>query len=301
VPAALNLLLVEDDDDIALLMRRGLERAAHQVTRCRTAAEARAVLAARGFDLILLDQRLPDMEGLDLLRQLSRGGAAPPVILITAWGSENLAVSALHAGALDYIAKDSGLLFLSELPGRVADAVRRKLERTRKAVQDPLTGLLDRRAMNELVRTELKRRSRYPSPLAVGYVDVDHFKQINSDYLLTGGDEVLMGLARVLAASVREVDSVGRFGGDEFLVLARETGAEGACVLAERIRATVEQSHVDYQGQRIRITVSVGFAVAEVGVPAEYDELTRLAAAALDHAKRSGRNRCEVRLIPRAN
>jgi diguanylate cyclase (GGDEF)-like protein len=96
---------------------------------------------------------------------------------------------------------------------------------------------------------------------------------------------------------VREVDSVGRVGGEEFLVLARETGAEGACVLAERIRATVEQSHVDYQGQRIRITVSVGFAVAEVGVPAEYDELTRLAAAALDHAKRSGRNRCEVRCI----
>src|SRR5262249_24537365 len=125
----------------------------------------------------------------------------------------------------------------------------RELERL--ALTDPLTGLLNRRAMDELARFELKRHARYPSPLAMGYVDVDHFKRVNSDYLLTGGDEVLRGLARMLSACVREVDSVGRVGGEEFLVIARETGADGACTLAERIRASVEQSHVDYQGQQI--------------------------------------------------
>jgi diguanylate cyclase (GGDEF)-like protein len=297
VPVALNLLLVEDDDNIALLMRRSLERAAHQVTRCRTAGEARAVLAAQRFDLILLDHRLPDVEGLDLLRQLSAGGAAPPVVLVTGCGSENLAVSALHAGALDYIAKDPVIAFLNELPGRVADAVRRSLERERLAAQDPLTGLLNRRAVDELVRTELERRGRYPSPLALAVLDLDHFKRINLEYLLTGGDEVLRRLAQVMAATVREVDSLGRFGGDEFLLLARETGMEGAAALAERIRAAVASTPVEYHRQEIHATISVGFAVAEAGVPADYDGMLREADNAVEEAKRSGRNRCVVRAI----
>src|SRR5262249_58350255 len=129
----------------------------------------------------------------------------------------------------------------------------RELERL--ALTDPLTGLFNRRAMDELARFELKRHARYPSPLALGFIDVDHFKDINTRFLLTGGDEVLKGLARVLTATVREVDSVGRVGGEEFLVIARETNAEGAVALAERIRESVEVSRVRYAGQEIGITV----------------------------------------------
>src|SRR5262249_13529407 len=84
------------------------------------------------------------------------------------------------------------------------------------------------------------RHARYSGPLALGYVDVDHFKRVNTEYLLTGGDQVLRALARVLASSVREVDSVGRVGGEEFLVIARDTDAAGVSTLAERIRSTVE-------------------------------------------------------------
>jgi diguanylate cyclase (GGDEF)-like protein len=171
----------------------------------------------------------------------------------------------------------------------------RELERL--ALTDPLTGLFNRRALDELARFELKRHARYPSPVAIGYIDVDHFKRINTEHLLTGGDEVLKGLARLLLGCVREVDSVGRIGGEEFLVLARETGGEGAAVLAERIRATVEKTPIRYHEHLIRITVSVGFAVAEVGVPADYLPMAELAAAALGSAKRSGRNRCEIRFV----
>ena len=154
--------------------------------------------------------------------------------------------------------------------------------------------------MDELARFELKRHSRYPSPLSIGYIDVDHFKRINTEYLLTGGDEVLKGLARLLSSCVREVDSVGRVGGEEFLVIARETGMEGAAVLAERIRSTVESTPIRYRGQPISITVSVGFAVAEVGAPADYQQMTELAAAALSSAKQCGRNRCEIRFAHEA-
>ena len=117
---------------------------------------------------------------------------------------------------------------------------------------------------------------------------MDHFKQVNTDHLLTGGDEVLRRLARILVGALREVDSVGRIGGEEFLVIARETNEEGAYILAERIRSTVEQTAIEYQEHSISITVSIGFAVAEVGVPAEYQEMMEMAAETLRQAKETG-------------
>src|SRR5690349_82625 len=115
----LRLFLVEDNDDIALLVRKTLERAGHQVTRCRTAADALTVLGHQAFDLVLLDQRLPDMLGIDLLHALQREGIAAPTLMVTGHGDEHLASQVLRAGALDYLVKDHDLLFLTELPKRV--------------------------------------------------------------------------------------------------------------------------------------------------------------------------------------
>jgi diguanylate cyclase (GGDEF)-like protein len=174
---------------------------------------------------------------------------------------------------------------------------RQILDLERLALTDPLTGLPNRRAIDEFARLELKRHARYRSPLAIGYADIDHFKRINSDFHHTGGDEVLKSLARILTSCVREVDSVARIGGEEFLTLARETDREGAAILAERIRSTVEEATILHNGKPIHITVSLGFAVAEVGVPAEQSQMMELAAAALSEAKRTGRNRAVIRTV----
>src|SRR5258708_22221858 len=99
--------------------------------------------------------------------------------------------------------------------------------------------MLNRRAIDDVARKEIHRHARYPSTLALGLLDVDHFKNINTRYLIPGGDEVLIGLAKVLANSVRTVDAVSRIGGEEFLVAAPQTHLDGAKVLAERIRAPV--------------------------------------------------------------
>jgi diguanylate cyclase (GGDEF)-like protein len=176
----------------------------------------------------------------------------------------------------------------------------RNLEMERLALTDPLTGLNNRRAIEDLAHFELRRHARYPRPLAVGLLDIDHFKRVNDEYLHTGGDEVLRGLAAVLTRSLRDVDSVGRIGGEEFLILARETDAAGATSLAERLRATVAETPIVYNRQPIRITVSLGFAVAEGDVPARYQELSEVASGALGHAKKMGRNRAEVRRLPAA-
>lgn len=168
------------------------------------------------------------------------------------------------------------------------------------ALTDPLTSLNNRRAMDRLAELETRRRARYPTyprPLALGMIDADHFREINRRYLLPGGDQVLIDLGKVLTASLRAVDQVGRIGGEEFMVLAPETNREGAAALAERIRSAVESATFSYKGQSIRVTVSVGFAVAENGVAADYDQLKHFAAAALAEAKQGGRNRCVIRAV----
>jgi diguanylate cyclase len=169
----------------------------------------------------------------------------------------------------------------------------RELERL--VLIDPLTGLFNRRALDGLALAELKRHARYHNPLALGVIDVDHFKVINTNFDLTGGDEALKVLARILTGSVREVDSVGRLGGEEFLVIARETDEAGAVGLAERIRSTVQDTPIEYLGHKIHITVSLGFAVAENNCPADYASMYAAAASALTAAKRLGRNRSVVR------
>lgn len=160
------------------------------------------------------------------------------------------------------------------------------------ALTDPLTGLPNRRAMDRLVERELRRRDRYPSALSLGVIDVDHFKNINDKYLLPGGDKVLVDLSRSLTGSLRTVDLLGRIGGEEFLVIAPETNLEGAIVLGERIRTTVENAVFTFKDDVIPVRVSIGFAVADAGVAADFEAMKETAAKALSRAKKEGRNRC---------
>ena len=128
-------------------------------------------------------------------------------------------------------------------------------------------------------------------------IDVDHFKEVNARYLLPGGDQVLVGLGRTLVNAIRVVDSVGRVGGEEFLVVAPETGPDGAAVLGERIRSAVKESRFSYGGHEIRVTASLGLAVAAAGVPTDADRLRHFAAAALAESKLAGRNRATVDVL----
>jgi diguanylate cyclase (GGDEF)-like protein len=338
--AGRGTVLVVDDEPYILAALRALLTPEFEVVTAGHADGAQQVLEGRPIDVLLTDQRMPRRSGIALLEWAKEHAPRTIRLLMTGYSELEDAVEAINRGHVyHYLLKpwrapdvlqvvrnaaDKFQLerkrdrYLEEmrqlnrdLEARVAERTRelqeanvlleqRARELERLALTDPLTGLLNRRAMDELARFELKRHARYPSPLALGYVDVDHFKRINTEHLHTGGDEVLRELARLLAGCVREVDSVGRIGGEEFLVIARETGLDGAAVLAERIRSAVAEAPLVYKGQPIPLTVSVGFAVADVGVPADYQQMSELAAAALRQAKTAGRNCCEVRLVPTA-
>jgi two-component system cell cycle sensor histidine kinase/response regulator CckA len=154
---ALRLFLIEDDDDVALLIRKHLERAGHHVTRCRTAADALIVLGHTSFDLVLLDHKLPDTSGFDLLTTLAREGIAVPVLMVTGVGDEQLATRVLRAGALDYVVKDNALTFLGELPKRVSESVtRHRLEQMNRLLVQALESARDGIMITDLQGTILK-------------------------------------------------------------------------------------------------------------------------------------------------
>jgi two-component system, cell cycle sensor histidine kinase and response regulator CckA len=172
---SLRLFLVEDDDKVAGLIRTALERVGHQVTRCRSAADALIVIAHSTFDLVLLDQRLPDMPGLDLLDALAREGIATPALMVTASGDEALATRVLQAGALDYIVKDPAQSFLAELPKRVqASVARHQLQLTNRILIEALESARDGIMITDLqgtithVNQALERMTGYARSELIG-------------------------------------------------------------------------------------------------------------------------------------
>ena len=162
------------------------------------------------------------------------------------------------------------------------------------ALQDALTGLYNRRHMDERLASELAASQRHARPLSLLMIDIDHFKRVNDDHGHVAGDEALKMVAFVLRGAVRKEDVIARFGGEEFVVIARETLLDGARALAERIRKAVEKSRFGWQERELGVTVSVGVtsAAPEQVVPGRTDrDLLAAADRALYAAKQQGRNR----------
>jgi diguanylate cyclase (GGDEF)-like protein len=332
-------VLIVDDEPYILPILAGLISREFVATTANSADEAQKVFERRPIDIILTDQRMPRQTGIQLLEWARQNYPQTVRLLMTGFAELEDAVEAINKGHVyHYLMKPCRTEELLQVLRNAAEKLRlerervslieelrrlnleleeRVRERTREleesnhllhqhmhklemlALTDPLTGLLNRRAIDDVARKEIHRHARYPSTLAIGLLDVDHFKNVNSQYLIPGGDEVLIGLAKILGNSVRTVDAVSRIGGEEFLVVAPETTLEGAKVLAERIRQTVAGTAIYYNDEPIKITVSAGFAVAEVGVPTDYEQMKFVAASALSEAKDSGRNCWVVKTVPR--
>jgi diguanylate cyclase (GGDEF)-like protein len=159
------------------------------------------------------------------------------------------------------------------------------------ATHDALTGVYNRRKLDEMVRAEIARTKRYGQPLSLVILDADHFKRVNDAFGHEVGDEVLVALAGTLRAGIRTVDVLARWGGEEFIVLCPSIDLAEAAELAERLRASVAARDFGAAG---RLTVSLGAAQYRSGESA--GDLFGRADAALYRAKESGRDRAEVEL-----
>ncbi len=160
------------------------------------------------------------------------------------------------------------------------------------AEMDYLTGCLNRRSLEQRMKIELDRNHRSGEPLACVFFDLDHFKRINDEYGHEAGDAALKHTVRLIADLQRSVDALGRFGGEEFLVLMPNTDLKGAADAANRMRLALMRSKLEVHGKTLSLTAS--FGVALLGPEERLDDLVRRADAAMYEAKRHGRNRVEV-------
>jgi two-component system cell cycle response regulator len=163
------------------------------------------------------------------------------------------------------------------------------------SVRDGLTGVYNRRYFDDRLASEFAFASRHKTPLCVILADIDHFKRINDTYGHHAGDAVLKRVALELQAGVRTEDLVARFGGEEFVMLARGIDVEGGRAFAERLRAVIQRAVINWEGNRIPVTMSLGVAHTQAGPMLAKPELFEAAAdTALYAAKHAGRNRVEV-------
>ena len=298
-------VLIADDDAVARrLLELTLTKWGYQVVPVAGGLEALQVLEAPGAPpLAILDWEMPGIAGVEVCRRSRKlaEGRYTYMILLTARDRKQDIVEGLQAGADDYICKPFDNY---ELQARVRSASRivelqSELIASRDALEvlatrDSLTGQWNRRAIFDILSREISRSKRQKAPVAVILADVDRFKHINDSYGHLAGDRVLAEIAVRMATGLRTYDSIGRFGGEEFMVVAPECDKAAAQCLAERMRSAIEENPVRLGDNDLKVTVSVGVASGGAALPDMQNILLRAADAALYRAKQKGRNRVEI-------
>jgi two-component system, cell cycle response regulator len=299
-----RVLIAEDDPVSCHLLKSFLVKWDYDVAVVTDGMAALRIL--EGDDtprLAVLDWMMPGMEGVQICQRIRERKDRPYVyvLLLSARSEKRDLLRGLELGADDYLTKpfDSEELRARLLVGeRILnlqdDLIAAREELRFRATHDLLTGISNRGTVMDALRNELSRQVREQKPFGVILVDIDHFKNVNDTYGHLCGDEVLQAVARRMRECMRPYDTVGRYGGEEFLIIASAADARGTLALAERIRSVLESKPVVTQAGEVRITASLGAAMSTDARGADPQTLLRLADKALYRAKDQGRNRAEL-------
>jgi two-component system cell cycle response regulator len=298
-----KILLLESQDILAATITGYLEEAGHSVERAANGDEASAKLAATTPDLIIVNLRLGDEDGLRLcshFRTKEETRHTPILLVISGDDLEQLA-KGLDLGVTDYLVRPFDR---NELLARTRTQIRRRryhdqlrsmLDKSvSMAYTDPLTGIYNRRYMNANLDRQIMEIGDTQKPVSVIMFDLDYFKAVNDDHGHAAGDEILKTVAKRVSAGIRDFDMLARYGGEEFVVVMPNTPVELAASVAERLRKGLEEQPFGIaNGAALKITASLG--VATTSDPMETaDSLLRRADEALYAAKRGGRNRVDI-------
>jgi two-component system, cell cycle response regulator len=295
----LKVLIADDDPVSRRLLQVTLSNFGYDTVLATDGAEALEL--TQGNDsphLLVLDWIMPKLDGVEVcrcIRKLSQE-AYFYIILLTVKGRQNEIIEGLDAGADDYITKPFDLMELKarlRAGHRILELQQQLLssrDRLRfEASHDAQTSLLNHGAILEVLNKEVLRSARERTELGIIMIDLDHFKSINDRFGHMVGDDVLREVATRLQACVRPYDSVGRYGGEEFIVVTPGCDAVRSQALAERLRQSIETDPIKLQTGQIPITGSLGVACARRTTSA--DDVLRAADEALYRAKVEGRNR----------
>lgn len=293
-----RILVVDDEDIVRTLLLDTLSLDDYRVKTAKDGADAIKQIEKEPFEIVITDLKMPGMSGLELLRHTLKINPDVCVIVMTAYGTVESAVSAMKQGAYDYICKP---FELDEIKIIVEKAVERLwlLQQSRMvefykqiAITDGLTGIYNHRYFHEFLDRELHRAKRTSAKFVLMFADVDNFKQYNDANGHLAGDETLRELASILLNTTRKTDFVARYGGEEFAVILPDTAIEGGLNVTASIMKALQDKHWPYANflPYKRITMSIGVATYPENSIIKED-LIKKADEAMYHAKKTGKNK----------
>jgi diguanylate cyclase (GGDEF)-like protein len=297
----MKLLVADDSSLYRTMLKPLLESWSYEVVVAADGYEAQRILDSDNAPrLAILDCAMPGLSGLELCEWIrARKHGYVYTILLCATGQQSDLLKGFELGADDYLRKPFEEL---ELRARLKVGERivrsqEELVETHEALKfeashDPMLQMWNRRAIMDLLSTELSRAQRLQTSLSILLVDLDLFKRVNDSHGHLIGDDVLRGAGEKMAGAVREYDHVGRFGGDEFLLVLPNCTAEAASEVAERVRQQIGQEPLLGAPPQVEITASIGVSQWRSGE--QMRDLLHRADGALYRAKQNGRNRVEV-------
>jgi len=303
----IKILICDDDQADRKLVRTYVKRMTDReivLLEAGHTEEIQNALDKGRIDLVLMDNQMPGKSGMEWLAEIAKKQLAP-VVMLTGSGTEEIAAQAFQEGAVGYLPKGS---LSQEKLQNIIDVALDKWTRLQQATADKekleilatfdsLTGLYNRRAILGKLRDLINLANRYKEDFSLSMLDIDHFKRVNDRYGHLTGDEVLEKIATLIRRNIRDTDIVGRYGGEEFIIILPKTNLSSSWGVAERLRTILEETEMkDSAGNVFAITVSQGLAGWERGEDAT--SLISRADEALYKAKEKGRNRVQILLGP---
>ena len=296
-----SVLIVDDDPEVGEFMLGCVQRLGHDVDWSSHPYDALELVARKEYDLVVTDLKMPDMDGLTLLKRIKNLNDDTEVIVITGYGSIENALDCINAGAVDYLIKPFSV---EQIQVALIKTIRhielKKLAKERErylemSYEDALTGVYNRRFFDETLKLEIIKSSRRQTPFCLLMIDVDHFKKFNDTFGHQMGDEVLSKLGAVFRSTCRGYDIVTRYGGEEFAIIFPETAKEMASTLCDRLMNAIGNMAKDIPkiSGTEGLTVSIGVAC----FPHDADgarQLIERADIALYEAKRTGRQKYKI-------
>ena len=291
-------VLIADADSVSLRkLEESLVNMDYTVIACKEGLEAwEAIQSENAPKLLILDWMMPGMNGVEICRKVRKLDKGPYtyILLLTSKDGKDDIVEGMEAGADDYITKP---FYPHELEVRLR-AGRRIIELNDKlqiqATHDALTEIPNRRAILSTLALEVERSKRVKKHLSIAILDIDNFKQINDSYGLQVGDQVLYEVAKTLRSKLRVYDSIGRYGGEEFLVILPDCDRNSVRSPAERLRTCISGTPIVTTETTVTVTISIGVSFSKKGDEANMTSLIKAADEALCRAKEKGQNLIEV-------
>lgn len=297
-----KVLIVEDSPLYRRLVEHSLSGNGFEVIRACNGNAALELFAEHKPDIIITDWKMPDLSGIELCRRIRTEFTHlyPYLILLSGNTEKEEVVEGLAAGADDYLTKP---FHDGELRARVRVGLRivqlhREIQTKNQqleemALTDSLTGLPNRRAIENWAKRELSAARRHGFPVWAVIADLDHFKSINDNYGHDAGDRVLEQIAQVIRSNTREYNICGRYGGEEFVVILTHVTKEQANAVMERIRLEIQELRFSSGGKDFIATASFGVAGLQDVSKVSLAQMLKEADRALYRAKKHGRNRIE--------